>query len=513
MRNVATFLRSIGPGLSVLLSMGLAAGSDATVVRQAHVAGDVEIEARTTRLSDGEVLRYEIGTLYVPENRDVAGSRLIGVGFVRLRAARPTGAPPVFVLPGGPGRSYLAAFTDGDADQLRMLDAYVLPHRAVGDVVVVDQRGYSRRGDVLEFAGSRQRLDRARSSAVDAADMIALADRAVAAHRDIDLAGYTIVQCAHDVEDLRRALGYRQVTLAGQSFGSQWAFAVMRLHPGSVARALLSGVEPLDATFDMPSQVIAALQRIAWGADHDPALAAYLPQGGVMAALRAVHARFDNGRTIDVDLIEDATNRQQRVTLGHEDLQAAMLKPAAAWPAFVLSLYHQHYEAWARETIERRNASGDPVRLIEPLIDSSLGVSAARGHLLRTDPGAGILGIGDFDALLASAPHWPTPDVGDALRLPMRSDIPVLFFHGDWDTSTPVENTLGALPYFPNSRAVLVHRAGHHSRAPAFARHPGLLEQVNAFLDSGDLQDIPVDVVLPTPAFQRPAFPPPRSGP
>jgi hypothetical protein len=60
---------------------------------------------------DGSRVAYEIGTLYAPENRLVAGSRVIGIGFARIRAQRPTGAPPIFVLPGGPGRSYLNALT------------------------------------------------------------------------------------------------------------------------------------------------------------------------------------------------------------------------------------------------------------------------------------------------------------------------------------------------------------------------------------------------------------------
>ena len=82
------------------------------------------------------------------------------------------------------------------------------------------------------------------------------------AKKGIDLAGYNVKECAHDVEDLRKALGYEKITLCGTSFGSQWSFAVMRLHPDSVARALLSGVEPLDHGYDMPSYVFAAVQRM-----------------------------------------------------------------------------------------------------------------------------------------------------------------------------------------------------------------------------------------------------------
>lgn len=474
-------------------------------------AGDIVLETRETKLPSGETLRYEIGTLFVPENRTVISSQLIGVGFARIRGQRTSDSKPIFVLPGGPGRSYLDALTGSDVDQLPTLVTYALPYTAVGDVVIVDQRGYSRRGDILELTNQAQPLNRERARSADNTDMVALAKAAVAAYPDKDLAGYTIIQCAEDVNDLRRALGYDQIVLSGQSFGSQWSFAVMRLHPESVARALLSGVESLDKSFDMPSQIFASLQRIAEDADRDPGLAPYLPDGGVMAALRAVRDRFSDGKTIEVQVADKSTGNTQTVTLGFEDFRGSLLRSATAWPAFVLSLYHRHYEDWARETIERRNNIEGPVRLIEPLIDSSLGVSSEREHLLWTDPGADYLGFSDFEATLASASAWPTPDIGDDLRRPIASPIPLLLIHGDWDTSTPIENTLSVLPYFPNARAVLVHRAGHHARAPLFAQQPELLQRTIEFLKTGATDGLPVDATLPVPAFQRPSFPPPRS--
>ncbi|RKI48674.1 alpha/beta fold hydrolase [Corallococcus sp. AB004] len=470
-----------------------------------HRAGEIVWETGTTKTAEGAPVQYELGTLFVPENRAVSNSRLIGVGFARVKAARPTGAPPIFILPGGPARSYLNAFTDEDAAAKKQL-AGVFPFTAAGDVVVMDQRGYSKRGEELLVARPHQPLDRPRTLAADASEMVKLARDAMAAHPGKDLAGYTLVQCAEDVNDLRQALGYAQITLSGQSFGSQWSFAVMKLHPEIVARAWLSGVEPLDNAFDMPSHVFAVLQRIAWDADRAPELAPWLPRGGVMQALRAVHARLASG-PIRVK-VKDAAGKPRTVVLGLEDFRAALLRPPEAWPAFVLSLYHRHYDDWAREVLQERQGDDSPVRILAPLIDSSLGVSAERGHLLRTDSGTDLLGMTDFDALIASADAWPTPEVDATLRLPTPNPTPVLFFHGDWDTSTPIDNTLGLLPYFPNGRALLVHRGVHHTRAPVFEQHPEILPKVIAFLKTGDTRDLPVNVSLPVPTFQKPPFPP-----
>src|SRR5262245_10407060 len=107
----------------------------------AHIsrkAGEVVIESASLSAPDIETVDYELGTLYVPENRADPKSRIIGVGFARFRTTQTTGAPPSFHLPGGPGRSFLT-------DLPRMMKDINL-YRRVSDVVIVDQRGFSRRG-------------------------------------------------------------------------------------------------------------------------------------------------------------------------------------------------------------------------------------------------------------------------------------------------------------------------------------------------------------------------------
>ena len=97
----------------------------------------IVIEQGSVRLSTSETIAYEIGTLFVPENRNKPGSRRIGVGFARIKAPHPTGAPPIFWLPGGPGLSVLGAFADeGEAARNRLRSW--LSFGAAGDLVVVE---------------------------------------------------------------------------------------------------------------------------------------------------------------------------------------------------------------------------------------------------------------------------------------------------------------------------------------------------------------------------------------
>jgi pimeloyl-ACP methyl ester carboxylesterase len=338
--------------------------------------------------------------------------------------------------------------------------------------------------------------------------MTVLAHQAVAAYPGRDLAGYTIIQCAEDVNDLRFALHYTKISLSGQSFGSQWSFAVMRLHPSIVERAVISGTEPLDKAFDMPSQILASLQRVAWEAERDPKLAPYLPKSGLIGAIRAVEQRLRSA-PVHVELPGSTTAPARRITLGVGDFQASLLRPPATWPAFVLSVYHGHYKELAEESAQRRANIEGAMRLIEPLIDSSLGAPSQRAYLLKTDPAADLLGFWDFDALMASANAWPTPALEDAFLTPVLNSTPVIFIHGDWDTATPVENMLDMLPYFPNARAVLVHRGRHQSREPLFAERPDIAVRLTRFLRSGETDGLPAEATLPAPVFDLPGFPPP----
>jgi pimeloyl-ACP methyl ester carboxylesterase len=334
--------------------------------------------------------------------------------------------------------------------------------------------------------------------------MIRMASAAVMANPGKDLAGYTLVQLAADVDDLRAALGYEKVSLFGGSFASQWSLAVMRLHPDIVARAVLSSAEPLDG-YDVPSQVFAVLQRIAFDADRDSGLAPYLPSGGIVAAIRAVRDRLSAAPAVVT--VKDENGQAQAVTLGPEDFQLALLshtQDGADWPAFILSIYHGRLDDWAREVIEQRKAGSQG--LIRPLIDTSTGVSPARLQRLRTDPAVDLLGTWAFEIDVASAPAWPTPDLGDDFRTAVPSSIPVLFVHGDWDISTPVDNTLSLLPYFPKGHAILVHRGGHDGTFYQLREQPRLKAAVYEFLRTGQMENLPVSVSLSVPKFTIPSF-------
>lgn len=472
--------------------------------------GAVVIETRTVLDPDGQPIEYELGTLHVPENRANPQSRTIGVGFARFRALQPTGAPPTFHLPGGPGGSYIRNLNLTKANaadrKLNARQAHDLAlYRAVGDVVYVDQRGCTDLGERLTFSYQTKEfpLDRPGSMAEQTADFVAAARAAVAdaQKRGIDLAGYSVTECAHDVNDLRAALGYARITLIGQSYGSQWSFATMRLHPSIVARAVLSGVEPIDCGYDMPSHIYASMLRSWWAAEKEPALQPYLPPGGIPAAVRAIAQRLDRA-PLQVAVKHEKTGETTTVVLGRDDFRPESINE-------ILAVYHGHYDAWAKQVMKQRRSRKATIELIGPTIDTGLGVTPLRHYLLRNDPGIAVLGEWNFDDYLATAEIWPTPDVGDAFRRESLCDIPVLFVHGDWDTSTPMENLLHVLPFFTRSRAIIVHQGTHGAFASVRATLPEPTAAIMDFVRDGATANLPAEVTVPVKPPAAPNFPAP----
>lgn len=501
-----------------LLSVALSQNKDGTQIIGAQSvvrkAGEILVEKATITSPKGETIEFDLGTLYVSENRSDPKSRIIGVGFARFRALQPSNSPPTFQLPGGPGGSFINGLkpgTNGKHPVAGGVDFY----RSISDVIFIDQRGASERGDVLKFKYRtlEHPLDQPLSVERDLAGFTDFTRKSVAdfTKRGFDLRGYNVKDLAEDVNDLRKALGYQQITLVGQSFGSQWSFAVMRIHPEIVARALLSGVEPLDCGYDMPSHVFAAVQRMWREAEKDVRLKPYLPPGGLMQVAREVVQRLER-TPVRVPVKDSKSSEVSTVTLGAEDFREKFhTELNDNGPAFLLSLYYQHYDDLAQYAISFRRSHEVEVSILGPLVDTSLAVTSRREYLLRKDPAAEFLGEWNFSSYLATADMWPTPDVGDDFRNEVLSRIPVIFVVGDWDTSTPIENALGIAPYFLNSLTLIVEHGRHASLKKIAGESPTTLAALLEFVKTGNTEKLPARITLAVPKFDVPSFPAPSA--
>ena len=476
----------------------------------APAPGTVHLSPAFVTLADGRTVEYEEGILFVPENRSASESRTIAVRFRRFPAQEGADGPPVFYLPGGPGSTLDQGELESEEGK-QIIDFFT----SVGDLVIVDQRGNASVNapfvPEMEMTVSGLPLDSVpgkapRREAVRTGFSAALKKWRA---RGVDLSGYDILNAVDDVDDVRAALGYEEIILRGNSFGSQWSFAYLKRHPEHVARALLGGVEPLNFAYDRPSHVWNAHRRIIGLAETDADLRSHLPEEGLEPAIRSLLDRREENPE-RVTSPDPETGDSVTVLLGRYDLQQALKRFAPdyytregleTWPRFILGLLNGDFRYLASLVRQRRQADRTP--LIFPLIDNSLGITADRDRALRSDSTRRLVGpINSF--YYATRDRSPTPEVGDDFRTGLSVDVPVLMIQGDLDRSTPIENARQIHDVLSTSHLLHVENGTHMAIREVRRFHREVTKQVRSFLQSGSFGELPSHVSLPPPDFEVP---------
>ncbi len=464
--------------------------------------GTVHLAIERIALAGGGFAEADRGVIFVPTVRADPASRPLSVEFYRFRALekRPD-TPPIFRLFGGPGFGGLGP----RLEEQGYYEENVVPLIRLADLVIVGQRGIgSSRPDTVCEAPPPVTFpepldpDRQEQAWRDASRRC----REFWEGRGLDLRGLNVVEAAGDVEDVRRALGYDKIQLWGGSFGSHWAMAVMRFYPGSVARAVLRGMEGPDHTYDSPSWVLQAVERFAAAAEQSEALAPLVPEEGLIGAWKAVLERAEK-EPLQVKVVDPKRGGRATVPVSADNLRSLALgytrrvssrRGIRSWPSDVLRLFHGDYTGLAQAYLRQLRSNGFPTAAFF-MLDCGSGISRVRGRELRMDPAARLVGpLGRFYD--ANCPVWGA-DLGEDFRRNFRTSIPTVIVQGDWDTSTPYENALELRPYFENSRFVTVEGGSHGAMSEAMNADSSFQAAIEQFFRNGDWSSIPEKVVLP----------------
>ena len=177
----------------------------------------------------------ECGTLVVPENWDKADSRLIALPVVRFPAGGANPAEPIFFLGGGPGDSNILSAPPPDW-MLKNHDMVAVGFRGVDGTVTLDCPEVNR----LISAHTGKDLLSEQARAEEAAAVKQCAETYQKA--GVDLSGFTIPGVVEDMEAARKALGYDQINLLSESYGTRVAQIYAYMHPDSLHRSVLIAV-------------------------------------------------------------------------------------------------------------------------------------------------------------------------------------------------------------------------------------------------------------------------------
>jgi pimeloyl-ACP methyl ester carboxylesterase len=415
------------------------------------------------------------GSVVVPVDRAHPHGRSLSIGFTVYPHTDPTSTArdAIFVADGGPGDAATAS---------RDFRLFVFgPVTDERDLVLVDNRGTGTSGAI-----DCPRLQRFPAEH----DAFLAAVAACGAQLGDDADRYGSGDVAMDVEAVRAALGYPQITYYGQSYGTVDVTAYATRYPKRLRAVILDA----GLTVTDPAHVwgwnLGVPQALTGATTHTcgraPAcLAANPGAGGALARLASDvrrhpvdgTARDTTGvlRTVHVDEAELISIVEQGLlTLG--EIPAAEAALRAGDPAPLLRL--------AAETPSRTGDQGDPAQ-------SSAGDNAAAYCndqdfvFARTDPGA--VRRAKYAAALAALPRdvfapfakgpwtgwffedmcvaWPAPSrftpavpAGATVR-----GVPALVLHGDLDTSVSSRSSRGLLAIFTDATYRSVAGAAHPS--------------------------------------------------
>ncbi len=468
---------------------------------------DLVVFDEQLNLEDGRQLVIQRGVITVPTNRSTVADSTIGVEFFRIlrNAAAPEGAPPIFLLRGGPGFPGLQPLLDRPGYFENLLE----PYTEVSDLIVVGQRGFGTSHATPCEAGSELSVVEAMDHTVRSAAIIAAARacREKWEGRGLDLTGFNVNEMAADVAELSKALGYSQVQLVGVSFGSHWGMTIIRRYPSLIARATFGGLEGPDHTYDMPAGVKGALERIAASAESSEELRSSIPEKGLLAAYQDLIDRVA-ADPIEVRTTHPATEEAVTVTLDADAFRTltggysrgtSFRYLMAAWPLDLLTLLAGDYEAGARRILSvRADLELNDAAFYQ--IDCASGISKQRGERLRNDPAAALVGpLWEFYDTACTP--W-NADLGEAFRADFTTRVPTVLVHGNWDTSTPYENAIELLPSFRNHRFVHVEGGSHGALREAQEDVDGFREALTKWWSTGDFSHLPERVELPPMRWQ-----------
>jgi pimeloyl-ACP methyl ester carboxylesterase len=397
------------------------------------------------------------GTLDVFEDRRKNSGRKIALKIVVFPATGKNKAPdPFFYIPGGPGSS-----ATEDAPFIAQEFAKIREHR---DLVFVDQRGtggsnplncdFFKASDLRSYLGDYFPLEDVRRCRVQ------LEPRA-------DLKLYTTPIAMDDLNDVRAALGYKQINILGGSYGTRAAQVYLKLHPTSVRAVILHGVSPTNQFMprDFPQHTERALNGVVADCAADDGCRAAFPS--LAAEVRSVLEQLLRA-PVEVELKRQKASENIRLSLSRDLVAEAiryMLYQAGAAsriPLFIHQAAQGNFAPLAEAAISYRQqivATGSN--------GMYLSVTCAE-DLPLIKPGEGerngaktFLGDYRLRQQRAACALWPRAQMPNNYAEPTRSDVPVLILTGQWDPVTPPVYGDTAAKYLSHSLHVIVPHAGH----------------------------------------------------
>jgi pimeloyl-ACP methyl ester carboxylesterase len=388
--------------------------------------------------------KADYGTVTVPENRKKPGSKLIHLPVIRIHSWKESDKEPVFGMVGGPGQSNM---------NFHPFDTLLYDH----DFVLVGYRGVDG-STVLNCPEVSEAIENAEDNILSEKSLKQYAEAWKIALNHlkasgIDLNGYTIQETIEDFETVRKAFNYNKINLISESYGTRVAYLYGVMHPESIHRSVMIGVNPPGGFIIDPDTVDKQIEYYSdlWAKDSVmsekcPDLAASIKKVLKNMPEKWLFFSIDPGKVRIMTfamlyqrqtaaLVFDAfvaAENGDNSGLALMSLAMDYAMPNVVWGDYITKAVTADKRYWEKkpEGYANRNTI-----LGSPLNEYSWKV----------------LQYEDFDLEMIS----------DSLQVPLNSNVETLLLSGSIDFANPPQYATNLLHYLKNGKQVIMSEAGH----------------------------------------------------
>ena len=425
----------------------------AAMLGSAVASAPLDFEPCRIGAEGGNRLAAECATFTVAENPDAPEGRQIGIRVARLKARtnEPAAEPLVFIA-GGPGQSALESFPS-------VAPAFEKV-RQQRPILLVDQRGT---GASNPLHCPMDLLDATKLPTRE--EMLAWG-RACLEEMDADARFYTTVDAVRDLEALREKLGIPQFMLYGISYGSRVALEYLRRHPESLKGVVIDGVaapsEPLG--LEIASDAQAAFDSILDRCAASESCSETFPE---------LRSRFETmmreleAEPVTVELRDPRTG----------DPEEVVISTAGVASVVRMSSYQRHSVALLPLQIGRAaggdfTALGGALQMLEEGLPDTMAMGMHMAVVCHEDvpfypedaaasSEGTYLGPMSVEFMATVCSEWPTRDIGEEIKQPVESDVPVLLLSGEFDPVTPPSNAEKVINGLSSAQHIVAPGQGH----------------------------------------------------
>ena len=445
--------------------------------------------------NDGQKVQAFEGSIQVLENRSDKNSRLIPLHYLRFPATSMNPGSPIIYLAGGPGGSGIATVSyPGFRFPLFMA------MREFGDVIALDQRGTGKSRTATECT-SKQVLPlneiltesevtrRYRQAATECVDFWA--------SEGVDVLGYTTLESAKDIDQLRKHFEADKVTLWGISYGSHLALASLKVMPGKIDKLIIASAEGLNQTVKLPARTDAYFDRLQLAINTQPKAAQAYPD--IKGLIRRVHKNLDeNPISLQIPQ-EDAAPVDFLFQRAHmQGMASAMIADPHRGVSNLLQLYgaiDQGVTQMLPAIIKRAGFDQQAISfdVMSFAMDVASGVTAQKLQLFNQQARHAIVG---------KMLNFPMPmldksvnglDLGDDFRQFPHSAVRTLLLTGTLDGRTYIKSQQEATRGLTNLTQVMVNNAGHN----LFMVSPQVTKVIQEFMSDEAVTMTEIEFQLP----------------